>query len=250
MIFLSTLILSVLTSCQPKEKGYYDTGELKKEYTLNSDGKIEGEMLYYDKKGNVSDIINYKNGSKEGEAKGFYANGELRVETNFKNNLQNGISEQYYENGNLESEQQFIDGKSNGVYNSYYRNGKLRMKATRVNDSTTYYKEYSKKGELIDFYRKVSIEPKRDTVIQGEQFKVSVKIFGGIEDIEKVMYLNTYIGIEDSEFTTLEGVKQEYEIPIPSVGEGGQLLNIRIVEKDTAYTRLYYDMFVKPKSSS
>jgi hypothetical protein len=250
MIFLSTLILSVLTSCQLKEKEYYDTGELKKEYSLNSDGKIEGEMILYDKEGNVRDVINYKNGIKEGEAKGFYDNGQLRIQVNFTNNSRDGISKAYYKNGQIESVVNYKKGVFHGDLMFYYDNGSLKKKAVSQNDTTLFFKEYSKEGELIDFYRKVNIEPKRDTVIQGEQFKVSVKIFGGIEDIEKVMYLNTYIGIEDSEFTTLEGVKQEYEIPIPSVGEGGQLLNIRIVEKDTAYTRLYYDMFVNPKPSS
>tara|TARA_R110002050_G_scaffold15392_3_gene47381 strand:- start:8921 stop:9589 length:669 start_codon:yes stop_codon:yes gene_type:complete len=221
-----------------------------KEYSLNSDGKIEGEMIFYDKEGNIKDVINYKNGSKEGEAKGFYTNGQLRIETNFKNNLQNGTSKEYYKNGGIESILKYKDGVKYGDLSYYYKEGSLKMKATSNNDTTVYYKEYSKEGEMIDFYRKVDIIPKLDTVTMGENFDIHVKIFGSIEDIKEVMYLNTYIGIEDSEFITLEGIKHEYEIPIPTIGEGRQLLNIRILEKDTSYTRLYYDMYVKPKKSS
>lgn len=243
--------LLIFIACQPKEKKYYSTGELKSEYYLNDNGKKEGGFVEYFKDGTIKEEYNFVDGQAEGTGKGYYPSGNLKIEAHFNNNLKNGNYKDYYEDGNLKSVQNFKDDLLHGNLQFYYENGGIKMKATSRNDTTVFYKKYSKKGRLTDLYRKVNFTPKQDTIYQGEQFEVDFEIFGNLEDIEKVGFLNNgWFTPDGTPFEEANEVKREYFKVFPAKDTGKYLLNLRIWEKDTAYTKLYFGLYAKPKPSS
>jgi hypothetical protein len=239
-VFYCFLIL-FLPSCDSVEKEYYESGMILREYSFNNNGMIEGEMKFYDEDGNLREVFNYQNGIKEGNSKVFFANGKLQAENFYSNDLRNGVSKTYHENGNLNNEIEFSKGKMNGFYNSFYDDGELNMKAFIINDSTTYFKKYSKSGQLIDFYRAIEFKPLVDSVKIGDNFELQISLNGRIEDIEEIGYavLNLTSFDSISNFKEIRDLRTEFILAVPAITRGAHVVFLEIVENDTVYTKSY-----------
>jgi hypothetical protein len=243
------IVLLTLVACQFSEKEFYPTGELKQEYYLNEDGLKDGKSLEYYQDGTIKSEFYFVNGKAEGIGKSYFPSGNIEAIASFKGNLMNGVCTHYTKNGNVISIVEYYMDLKNGEAIFYYDNGSLKMKATSRNDTTVYYKSYSKDSVLIDFYRKVNFKPEKDTVIQGEEFRVEFEVLGNLDDIEKVGFLNNgWFTLDDSTFDVVTEVKRKYYKTFYAKDTGAYLLNFRIWEKDTAYTELYRELYANPKT--
>ena len=162
---------------------YYEDGTLQSEFNAKySLEKIDnnvfdlkkyllfGEKREYDKNGDVSEIINYKNGIKnglyqywyEGELykSGNYINNEKDGEwmtkydsqevqyDNFKNGKRNGLSE-YFLNSKLSSSGNFIDDMLHGVVKGWHENGVQKYEYNYKNGTKNgLYREWFENGDL------------------------------------------------------------------------------------------------------
>lgn len=106
------------------KKEFYDSGELKREYLLNSSGGIEGTVVCYHKNGNVRVKLNYLNGIQ-----------------------QDGYIVSYDEDGNIESEsnnrEQFLTDSV-----TYHPNGAVKEIFEYFEVSRT---EFNSDGEFLSY---------------------------------------------------------------------------------------------------
>lgn len=148
---------------QGKWVSFYDNDNLEKEENYFN-GKLSGYCKYYDKNGNLKDIIKYENGiliqdavevSNVETRKDYYSNGKPKYIASYRNNVAEGIRREYdstgniiasyvYENGNKVGEG-IIDEQLNkhGDWKDFYKNGNLRAEGTYNNGKKvgkwTYY---------------------------------------------------------------------------------------------------------------
>jgi antitoxin component YwqK of YwqJK toxin-antitoxin module len=132
-----------------QEKVYYETGELAYE-VMNVDGKRDGKLTWYDRDGNVLEIMYYQKGKRHGINKLFYADGTLRSEVNYLFDKKEGPYREYFSNGELALEVNYKNGRKEGLQKEYHPGGRLASEVTYING----YKEgeqkwYDKTGKLI-----------------------------------------------------------------------------------------------------
>ncbi len=70
---------------------YFENGKICQTGTFNKDGKLHGEWLCFDQKGNKTVSANYENGKKVG--KWFYWSGEVLKEVDYTNNSIANVTE-------------------------------------------------------------------------------------------------------------------------------------------------------------
>lgn len=112
-----------------KKTEYYDNDVLKAEYTLLN-GKINGQLKYYDEYGNLKKISNYTNGVLNGKIIEFTENGSKNAEYSMINDKKNGLLN-FFENDKLSYSTTFKDDLKNGSHINYYYeddSGKLYLK--------------------------------------------------------------------------------------------------------------------------
>ena len=124
--FLSIILISSCRSSRitNDSRGYYDTGELRYEYSM-SNGNREGITKEFYKNGKLKSEWNYKNKRLDGESvqheldgsltkwiyssdtiiegSTFTSNGLLIARYNYKNGVLDGKSYRYYETGEVET---------------------------------------------------------------------------------------------------------------------------------------------------
>ena len=258
-LFIWSLFL-FFASCKDNRKEYYPTGELKAEYKIKSN-HLHGAVKEYYKNGTLKEKAFYKNGELEGIKKVYYKNGKLDYETEFKNNIENGFHKDYSKEGILVAEGYFIDGKQDGItrwyfpdgkieqeeefkngiphgiYKSYYENGQIKLYALRDRNNTVFYKEYTKKGDLKDEYRLISIEFENDSIYFGEQCKAELQVYGALPEKS---YLEVFLADMETDFDIpfekilLKEGKATYTT-IPDM-TGRHILNARIKVDTTMFS--------------
>lgn len=200
---LNVVIILSLFSCDDKTvvKENYPTGELKAKYFLENkklhgtyyeyyksgrykeqsiyqNGKLNGIRRVYFDNGNLDFEANYKNGKENGLFKDYSKEGYLLCAINYKNGKQDSISRWYYPNGNLEQETEFNNGLQYGKSVFYYENGQIKLDALLENDTTVYFKRYSKEGELEKEFRNIEIQTLSDTICVGDTCTFHIVLFG------------------------------------------------------------------------
>ena len=98
-----------------KFESYYETGDLKEEYSIKND-KIEGQYKWYGKDGSIEISAVYKNNERESEQ---------AISTKDKKPF-TGTYTETYENGNIAQTIKFSNGKRDGETIFYYDSGKIR----------------------------------------------------------------------------------------------------------------------------
>jgi antitoxin component YwqK of YwqJK toxin-antitoxin module len=131
------------------EKVYYETGELAYE-VKNINGKRDGKLTWYDRDGNVLEILHYQNGKRHGVNKLFFSDGTLRSEVNYLFDKKEGPYREYFSNGELALEVNYKNGRKEGLQKEYHPGGKPASEVIYING----YKEgkqkwYDKNGTLI-----------------------------------------------------------------------------------------------------
>jgi len=148
-----------------KFKAYYLSGELAYELTYKDDKK-NSKMIWYDKDGNIIEIMPYSMGKREGVEKRFYPNGSLKYTIKYVNDKKEGEEKFFYNDGTLAEVSNYKNNKREGYKIEYYENGKIYSKILYKNN----YKEgkqtwYDKNGKVtktqifkmdrpIEFYAK------------------------------------------------------------------------------------------------
>lgn len=205
--WICLVVILILFSCVngKTKKEYYSTGELKAEYEISdnkkhgdykeyykdgelkedayySEGKLDGmRKLYYDN-GQVEWQVNYKNGKENGHYKKYSVNGELIEEWYYENGVKDSIARWYFPNGKLKKVTNYKKGDKNGIYKTYYENGQIELNSIIVNDTIKYHRKFSSEGKLIDEYRYVELKPMIDTIYEGEDQHLQIKVYGPYEE--------------------------------------------------------------------
>ncbi len=200
LILLSVMFLWACNNVKIK-KEYYPTGELKAKYRIENEelhgtyyeyyksgsykeqsiyqnGKLNGIRRVYYENGKLDFEASYKSGKKHGIYKEFSSEGKLLGEGYFKNDLQDSITRWFYPNGELEQETEFKNGLRHGKSVFYHENGHLKLDALLENDTTVYFKRYSKEGELEKEFRNIEIQTLSDTICVGDTCTFHIVLFG------------------------------------------------------------------------
>jgi len=148
-----------------KFKAYYMSGELAYEVNYKDDKK-NSNMIWYDKDGNIIEIMPYKMGKRDGVEKRFYPNGALKYIVKYVDDKKEGKEKFFYQDGVLAEISNYKNNKREGYKIEYHPNGKILSKVLYKNN----YKEgkqvwYDKDGKVtktqifkldrpIEFYAK------------------------------------------------------------------------------------------------
>lgn len=157
----------------------YGTGILIAKMPYNF-GKINGEAIYYNDKGELLSKLPYKNGTKIGEHKiytnnkmisevvnfdefgeksgvweKYNSNGNLYTSSVYKNDKRNGESIIYNPDGTLKSSYYYVDNKLEGISRKYEK-GVLDSEINYENDKTITYKKFYVSGKLFYINEKLN----------------------------------------------------------------------------------------------
>ncbi|MEM9544935.1 MAG: toxin-antitoxin system YwqK family antitoxin [Bacteroidota bacterium] len=170
------LMLSIIYGCGDKVIiTHFETGEKQEEYQYTGDslkhgeykrysqggilleqanyveGKLNGERIIYNAKGEkeVSEI--YENNELNGPFKEFHPNGKLKFLGTYTKNVLAGKVNVFYPSGKIKEEVQFADNVEDGPFKEFHENGNLKWEGTYRNGDNEFglLKEYNEKGELI-----------------------------------------------------------------------------------------------------
>lgn len=131
-----------------KPDGYWITyypNELRKSEGNRKDFQLDGEWKFYDEKGNLKDIISYKEGIKDGFSKKF-KDCFLSGESEFQNGIQVGIEREFFpdsSNSKIKQETPYDTGRRDGIGYVYAIDG-------RILEIITYEKGFISKREKIN----------------------------------------------------------------------------------------------------
>lgn len=139
-------------------KNYYESGILKSEGN-RLDHQLDSTWKFYSEEGILREEINYKSGLRNGVTNTYSKEGFLEVTTPYRDDAKHGIVFTYYTNGGIHSETPFDNGKENGIAYEFnpkgdiitmktYQNGIL----TRQENINRRDKEGQKEGVWKDFY--------------------------------------------------------------------------------------------------
>lgn len=128
---------------------YYKTGQLYFQTPVKSidpDIYTDGEIKYYNPKGDLIKVLSYQNGLLNGQADYYYPDGKPKYHGMFTDGKKTGVWKQwdidgkygigsfkedipdgkwtfYYADGSLKSEGKFHNGQKNGIWTEYRENG-------------------------------------------------------------------------------------------------------------------------------
>ena len=83
-LVLAVVMFWTVQSYAEVKKEFYPSGKLKLEFSLNTNGKMEGIHKVYYESGKLKSEGNYINGKLEGIVKWYYERGNLWIEANYK----------------------------------------------------------------------------------------------------------------------------------------------------------------------
>ena len=127
---------------------YYENGNLKESYLLNSIGQViskqqgfengkikfkitQNEDLRYFENGTLKSSSYYNTlGELNGEQKSFFENGKPEIIENYQNGKRNGSYISYYENGQVAEKSNYVNGEEAKGSQKFYTNGKLKFVET------------------------------------------------------------------------------------------------------------------------
>ncbi|WP_025743485.1 hypothetical protein [Aquimarina pacifica] len=134
---------------------YDEEGKIIGKGKFDDSGLRNGEWIWYDQFGNISEKENYKNGKLEGKYTSYYTNGNIEIESFYEGDRLNGDYKAYNKSGALGVHKVFENGTLNGRYLTFYALGEI-SKEYEVN-----YTEGIPTGELKQYYPDGSLLKKR-----------------------------------------------------------------------------------------
>jgi len=159
---------------------FYADGKLLEESHFEKDGKLDGEVRFYEKNGQLVFQATYTHGLKNGITQEWYTNSKLKKISHYSNNMLDGKQELFFENGNQALKATYIRDQLDGTYTSWFENGDIHETKQFVlgkpvgthienyprNENETFiqvaketlYKDGKLDGEQKSFYRSGKIE--------------------------------------------------------------------------------------------
>lgn len=127
-------------------RSVFENGKLKAKYAFN-EGFPEGEVLEYDKKGQLQSKYHIKNGKKHGEEWVYFAGTtQPKLYLNWYEDEIHGLMKTWHPSGSLESQRDYHFNKKNGNALGWYKEGNLMYIEEYENDLLS-KGSYMKKGE-------------------------------------------------------------------------------------------------------
>lgn len=129
----------------------YSQGGILLEESIYTEGKLNGERIIFNAKGEkeVSEI--YKNDVLDGPFKEFHPNGKLKFLGKYTDNVLAGTVNVFYPSGKIKEEVQFENNVEQGPFKEFHENGNLKWEGNYRNGDNEFglLKEYNADGELI-----------------------------------------------------------------------------------------------------
>lgn len=118
---------------------------------FSSNGKRDGEWIWYNDKGKIREIAHYTDGKLNGSNIQYYENGRQEIIANYRGDNLHGEYLYYNKNGALQQKKYFKNGKLDGLYKSYHDVGEelIKSEGTYVNGAINEkYIEYFPTGNI------------------------------------------------------------------------------------------------------
>jgi len=181
--FYLIIFICILYSCKGKnKKEYYDDGILKAEYSVNQEGRLEGERKEYFHSGELSSVGHWENDTLDGDVIHYYLNGKIESKLSFKKGKKNGLFLFYNKDGKVKQKSFWVDGYTHGdvitflsdsfgggIEKEYFVNFKGK-------NTSLGWVSYYKNGNLYDESRRVQFTSSNDTIKLGESFIVDLEL--------------------------------------------------------------------------
>jgi antitoxin component YwqK of YwqJK toxin-antitoxin module len=129
----------------------YSPGGILLEKANYVEGKLNGERIIYNAKGEKEISENYESDVLNGPLKEFHSNGKMKMLGVYTDNVLSGTVNVFYPSGKLKEEVQFVNNVEEGPFKEFHENGKLKWEGTYRNGDNEFgqLKEYNEEGELI-----------------------------------------------------------------------------------------------------
>lgn len=112
-------------------QSFHSNGNKKLSGQFRKDGKKTGEWLEFYTTGNKKSIENYSHGLKNGEWKTFYPSGKLKSYRKYRGNLLLGQWKIFYEDGTIKTEISYRESSGTPIYKEYNKKGYLVEESVR-----------------------------------------------------------------------------------------------------------------------
>lgn len=127
---------------------YYKDGTERKIENYKMDN-LDGLATKYWSPGKVKSEIMFKDGNYNGTYKTFHRNGQLSIETNYSKGKEDGLFKHYYESAQISKEGEWKNGIKTGKWTSFYKSGTDRTIENFVNGKLEGKRyEYFEEGKI------------------------------------------------------------------------------------------------------
>lgn len=117
-----------------QKKYYYPGGELESIYWLK-DGKQDSIMVTYDRQGNKTGVLRFRNDKQEGKSEYFYPSGKLKETHFYVDGKKEGAVTTWYESGNKQVEANYLNDKKHGIFRQWKEDGTLLFETNFLADT-------------------------------------------------------------------------------------------------------------------
>ncbi|MBN2825081.1 MAG: hypothetical protein JXQ76_07160, partial [Campylobacterales bacterium] len=143
----------------------------------------EGELIEYDKEGNIKSYAKVKDGYLDGESYSIYNNSKYVM--NYSDGKINGMRKEYND-GILTKEIEYKDNQKNGISREYYDDGTLKKEAMYEKDALT--------GEMIEYREDGSIKLK---LVFNDQKGGKVELYDRNKNLIRAAQLSNFAFLND-----------------------------------------------------
>jgi antitoxin component YwqK of YwqJK toxin-antitoxin module len=201
---------------------YSRSGGLTARTCLNkATGKYEGDLIEYNKNGQITSKGKLAGGEKMGQWVFYHDNGKVKLEAEILHDKGNGLMKRYHSNGNLSTKGELKGGDRTGTFEEYHPNGKLSLKANYTDNEIDGLKfEYYPSGVLSDSVNFINgLAEGRFSLFHtnGKPRKVGTLAKGKFNGSVTEYYMN---GVKQGEFRYVDG---ELEGEVLEYAENGTL---------------------------
>ncbi len=119
---------------------YPDGGVKERGYNLN--GRRDGKWELFNKSGQKTKEVSYRDGVVNGATREFYPSGGLKSEQQYHAGNLHGVSTHYQPNGKVRATQNFSQGVLHGEAKDYFDNGNMKAKGEYNKNTKSGYWTY------------------------------------------------------------------------------------------------------------
>ena len=173
-------------------KGYYVTGELQEEFTVNEGGWKHGIYLCWRRTGQIWSESKYVNGLRHGTQRSWHDNGQLSNQGEWVNGNKHGTYQEWYKNGQIWEQSEWLDWERNGTTQRWYDNGQIGEQSEWVKGNmhgTQYYWNNDGSYRYITLYDNGKELINVSYILANSRFRKVIKISIYGSTIESTIFL-------------------------------------------------------------